>query len=655
VADFGSKRIYTIDMEVALAMRRALEESYRRLALLCEARCSVDTLDLLLDGVAAELHMAFTSCTLSVWLLSPGKEYLHLVSWSGRGGESRRRRIIRRHSAIADEKETDSDRLEREILFKCTDCSSPVAVGVGNPRAVGDLASILEEELATQVAPCSAAPYVPVRQTLALPQVCAPLIGKGDTGVVGVLSVAGFCSGNLIGQREKAKQFAESCAAMLQQEEPGALRTRLIRTANPWPAGSILSTRDPAPLRDLAKPSMGTSALFVHGKIVGISRPRGPGGPPLYSVRWEDGIVQESLSFREMRVLMAADRESVGAGIFLEEQVVNHLAHAGTLIGSAIDAVRKRLAAEKLSSLALDSSSGASYAKLLGDGLRSLLACHTDAHCAEVWQLGSDGGLLRIARLESQQGSEVVRRASVLNHVRPGEQKLFEMRMQKYAQPFWLLLKGASVLVCPFDFTCFQVGTTWIGADRCARNHAFALHFLSIQAAGREPVQILDGVEGMNEAAQFVSAMSVACQAGLDILSRREKWRALRQAALKAVRSECKALMDNNAGGGKGPSDFLANIILHVQTALPQCSNLYAALIGHAGEILEYCAASDSSDMKGNRLKRGEKGVSFGAVDSLSTVIIRGAAAGIPARYNDGDHVSQLALSSVRANPSLTA
>lgn len=109
-----------------------------------------------------------------------------------------------------------------------------------------------------------------IHDTTRRPQVCAPLIGSGDSGCIGIIGVQGFTTGITVGDDDWQDWFAARIGPLYRGEHRAVKRLKLVR-----PRG--LPTRG-----KLENMPSGTAAKVVCGSVERVSHKR---GVPVYTVR----------------------------------------------------------------------------------------------------------------------------------------------------------------------------------------------------------------------------------------------------------------------------------------------------------------------------------------------------------------------------------
>ncbi|CAM9411475.1 unnamed protein product, partial [Laminaria digitata] len=330
----------------------------------------------------------------------------------------------------------------------------------------------------------------------ARPQVCVPLTGVGDSGCIGMVGVQGFGTGAVVDDEDWRDWFAARMTPLRKGEHRAVKRLKLVRPR-------VLPTKG----RLESVPS-GTAARVVYGSVEKVSSKR---GMPVYTVRWEDGLLQCDIPRKHMREVVAEDDVSAGKGALLTPDVVHHLAWIGKTVGPVLDEVRKAVHLAKLRKVTLDAN--AHHRDVIELALSSLVECIPSIDAAEVWQLDSSGSIRCTHGLVA--GGDFYRPNQRVDGLFDDEEELEEFRRLMEPEPnidtvvdkkkAWRTGEGCGpkrrheatnleaecnirdglvitprrtpgvVLGAPFSDYCFKVGRLWIGADRLARGFALVL------------------------------------------------------------------------------------------------------------------------------------------------------------------------------------
>ncbi|CAM9191404.1 unnamed protein product, partial [Ectocarpus sp. 13 AM-2016] len=362
------------------------------------------------------------------------------------------------------------------------------------------------------------------------PQVCVPLVGAGDSGCIGMVGAQGFTTGALVGDDSWQDWFMHRMEPLNRGENRNVKRLKLVR---------------PRGLPDIGKledAPTGTAAKVVYGSVEKISRKR---GMPVYTVRWEDGLMQLNVPKKYMRQVVAEDDASTGKGVPLTAEVVEHLTWIGKTVGPVLDEVRKAI---HLTDLAKVTVAGDTRSRdVLELALLSLVECLPSIDFAEVWQLDNDGSIRCVQGLTAtagEGGQKYYRsneRVDSLLHDEDAEEFSLKMepepipdaairstgdettppktnsygkrekRKRSAAAPNHAvhIPKGLVIrpkMTCgvlaaaPFRDYSFKVGRSWIGADRLARGFALVLRTKVPNNGRAKDAVVKDGSKGVGRA-----------------------------------------------------------------------------------------------------------------------------------------------------------
>ncbi|CAM9700626.1 unnamed protein product, partial [Discosporangium mesarthrocarpum] len=90
----------------------------------------------------------------------------------------------------------------------------------------------------------------------------------------------------------------------------------------------------------------------------------------LFTIEWEDGVVQTDLPVKQMADIVSEDNNSTGKGVALSVEIVDHLQWVGSVVGPVLDEVRKRASIHRVEQIPVDT--GARPRDVLATALASL-------------------------------------------------------------------------------------------------------------------------------------------------------------------------------------------------------------------------------------------------------------------------------------------
>jgi Ca2+-dependent lipid-binding protein len=283
------------------------------------------------------------------------------------------------------------------------------------------------------------------RAGLDLPLLVVPLAAQGAR--VGVLAVDKFSTHNedagWRGSEPRRDEVAQRVAAFSDVRGNAMRKFRLWR--HPEARSDGAKEVEP-PFYDFS------STAMVAGRIVDVVfHPR---WGPSYTVKWEDGLVENEIGQKVLEDMLAVTRDRLGHGSFVDAGTIEVLRAMGGTLGQALDKVRKenRLKALRALTKAFDTTVDDVHQK----GLEAVVENVLMNRVAEVWEVRELSELAHdveaIVRINPKGELEKKRCRRALEEVsKPGRRLFFERLFRFRGDPVaFTMPEVPEIVVAPF-------------------------------------------------------------------------------------------------------------------------------------------------------------------------------------------------------------
>lgn len=196
-----------------------------------------------------------------------------------------------------------------------------------------------------------------------------------------------------------------------------------------------------------------TASSMVSGKVVDIAF--NPRWGNTYTIQWEDGLREADISWREILELMKIDKERLGYGVFVDEEVIRSVMAVGQEVGRALDWCRKEACIGRLNVLTIDPI--CSMERIYLEGMQAVVENVMMNRVTEVWEIRQVSELLSeihaIARVDTRGNFEKCRVVRNLENISKAGKKsflrgVFDLRVRGGALT---VPEAAEIVVAPFQ------------------------------------------------------------------------------------------------------------------------------------------------------------------------------------------------------------
>ncbi|CAM9405552.1 unnamed protein product, partial [Choristocarpus tenellus] len=500
------------------------------------------------------------------------------------------------------------------------------------------------------------------------PLVWVPLAGVGDADCIGVLGARGFSSGFTVADESWRKWCAVRMAPVEGGDPLEAKQVRLIRQRALPEQGRVGDI--PA----------GTASKVVYGHIARVTRKR----VLLFTIKWEDGLVQADLPLSDMHGIISEDDNSSGKQMTLSPEIVEYLHWVGSMVGPVLDNVRKTVHITRLKGVQTDLRTRTR--ELMAAALATLLECVPSLKATEVWQADNRGMIRCIGSMDTELWAGIEGEAGAARAYRRPNARVDHLLHPDDVEAFFncieeglvaendaegggegadcrdkckrgggscvmngkskelldrgdkeeeyrrilTLSKTPEIISALFNDVKFKVGNSWFGADRHSKGFALVLRQFFVDDGCVLSGMASGAVSGTGESkprredCRFAARVAQAIESALACLRGREH----RIQTRKISRRQISNLCEGTKFSGR---ESLPALLEEISATLPGC-RVYVGSLMLGGNTICYEAATPNSNMCGRLLQRGQ-GVSFSCLDPLESLVVQYHAPGPPTSH----------------------